>query len=307
MDIDFLLWIEKLRCGFLTAFMSIITNAGYDIAAIGITCLVYWCFNRKTGNRLLLTMLFSLGLNQLLKLAFAAQRPWDKSSKLHTIESAKEDAGGYSFPSGHTSNAAALYLGLSHGKQVKLIWKILAWVLVILVAFSRLYLGVHTPQDVIFGLLLSLVVIFVMDKVCEKLDQNPRFDIAVCTAALAISLAALLLVLFRRFPGSSDTVKANRIDAIKFVSATVGIAVGWLLERRFIKFEKPANLWFALFRVVVGLALVFALLEGTKPPLTTLLGEYAGGAIRYLAACFAAVWLWPLLFTRIETRFAKGK
>ncbi|MBQ3668672.1 MAG: phosphatase PAP2 family protein [Clostridia bacterium] len=302
MDIEALVWFGEHRTEFLTKFMSIITYAGSEIAAIGIACLVYWCFNRKTGNRMLLTMLSSLLSNQLLKIVVVARRPWVRSARVKADPDAIKEATGYSFPSGHTANAAAAFGGLAYGEKVKLVLKVLAWLLVVLVAISRLYLGVHTPQDVLIGLAMSIVLVYVMGWVSDKLEKNPKLDVTICAIALTLAAVTLLVAIFRHFPGTAEEIKTNRADAFKLVGAVIGMMLGWLLERRTVGFDKPKNIGFAFMRLLVGLALVLALLKGTKSALNSLLGDFAGSVVRYFLTCFTAIYLWPLIFNKIEKR-----
>ena len=304
MDLDFLGFLADNRSEFFNKFFSVFTYAGSEYAAIGIVCLLYWCFNRKIGNRMLLTVLSSLLLNQLLKIIFIARRPWVRNeAKVRTLESAKGDATGYSFPSGYTSNAAAIFGGLVYGDKVRRVWKIVVWVLIALVAFSRMYLGVHTPQDVIVGMALSAALVYAMAYLCKKLEQKPSLDIFVCAGVLVFALATLLVVVFRSFPADhlQEDIDKNRADAFKLVGASVGMAIGWLMERRLIGFEKPAKLLYAVIRFVIGLILVLGIIALAKKPLISLFGdENVAGVVRYFLACFVAIFVWPLCFTKLE-------
>ena len=309
MDISVLVWLGEHRTDALTKIMSVLTHAGSEIAAIAVICLVYWCMSRRTGTRMLLTMLSGLMLNQLLKILFVAHRPWVRSSDVKPVESALDDATGYSFPSGHTANAAAAYGGLAHGKEAKPWVKALAWALVLLVAFSRMYLGVHTPQDVLVSLVLSIALIWLMDKLSAKLEEKPNLDIPVSLSILAAGALTLAVTLLRSYPAgdSAEDIARNTNDIFKLVGAVVGMTGGWLLERRLVRFEKPRTFLTGLIRFVLGIVLVVGILKGTKPLFVSLLGETWGGTVRYMVTCFAALYLWPLLFTALERITGKKK
>lgn len=308
MDLDFLSFLADHRSEFLTKIFSAFTFLGSEYAAIGVVCLVYWCCNRKMGNRMLLTVLSSLMLNQLLKILFIARRPWIRDAqKVRTVESAKADATGYAFPSGHTSNATAILGGLVYGRRVKLIWKILAWVIVALVGFSRLYLGVHTPQDVIVGVLLSLALIYLMGRVSEKLDEKPSLDIFICIVTTILAVTTLLITLLRSFPADhlAEDIAKNKQDVFKLAGASVGMVLGWVLERRLVGFDKPMKMLFGVVRFVVGIVLVLGIMILTKSPLIALIGsESWAGVVRYFLCCFVAIFVWPLCFTSLEKKIA---
>ncbi|MBQ3761765.1 MAG: phosphatase PAP2 family protein [Clostridia bacterium] len=311
MDLDILYWLQTNRPEFVGKLMSVFTFFGNEIIAIGIACLVYWCLSRKTGTRLLLSMLFGLTINQLLKISFAARRPWVRSAgtdkEIVPYANAIDDATAYSFPSGHTANAAAAYGALVYGKGVKRVFKILAWILVVLVGVSRLYLGVHTPQDVLASLVLGVILVFLMGRLSEKLEENPKLDLPIALSAFALAAAALIVALTRKLPGDEEEIARNTMDVFKTVGAVCGMMLGWMLERRFVRFDKPATILSAALRLVIGMALVFALLNATKPLFISLLGESAGGAVRYFITCFVAIFVWPLLFKRLEKRLPAKK
>ena len=88
------------------------------------------------------------------------------------VEAAREAADGYSFPSGHTQSAATLFGTLA--AWLRRGWLTVACiVMVLLVGFSRMYLGVHTPADVGTSLVIGTVLVFALYPLCEKSRENP--------------------------------------------------------------------------------------------------------------------------------------
>lgn len=160
-DLPILDWIaENLWCPFLDAVMPAITHLG-DAGAVWILlAAVLLCFpkHRKTGLSMALALLIGLVVcNLTLKPLVARMRPFDYQllhfgKEIPLLISAPTD---YSFPSGHTnaSFAAATALLLRNRKL-----GVPAMVLAALIAFSRLYLYVHYPTDVLASVVLGASV-----------------------------------------------------------------------------------------------------------------------------------------------------
>ena len=155
MDVSILLWIqENMRFDFLTPFWRAVTflgNGGWFWIALGIGLL---CFKRtrRTGFTVLAALVIgALITNVGLKNMVARIRPYDYTEAIHALLPPQSD---FSFPSGHTcASFAAAFVCL---KLLAGAWGKSAVVLAALIAFSRLYLGVHFPTDILGGLLIGL-------------------------------------------------------------------------------------------------------------------------------------------------------
>lgn len=100
---------------------------------------VYWCVSKGLGFYILTTGFVGTIANQFMKLCFRIPRPWVLDPDFTIVESARAGATGYSFPSGHTQNAFSSFGCL--GMWTKKGWRVLFFAIVVLIGFSRMYLG----------------------------------------------------------------------------------------------------------------------------------------------------------------------
>ena len=105
--------IAEIRTPFLDVVMNILTHLGDEMVLLVTVLILVWCVNKTWGFRLLYLGLMGNGLNQLLKGIFLLPRPWVQDPQFQIVESAREAATGYSFPSGHTQSGASLCGGFS--------------------------------------------------------------------------------------------------------------------------------------------------------------------------------------------------
>ena len=116
--------------------------------ALVIMALIYWCVSREFGSYFLMGWSGNRLANGMLKVTVCAYRPWIRDARVVPYGDAITTATGYSFPSGHTMNAATVFGGGAVRRDLPRLLRVMLGILVLLVAFSCNYLGVHTPQDV---------------------------------------------------------------------------------------------------------------------------------------------------------------
>ena len=139
--------LESIRTPFLDKLMGLITNLGGEAVFIVAAIVVFWCLSKSCGYYMMTVGFAGTIINQFLKLWFRIPRPWVKDPNFTIVESARAEATGYSFPSGHTQNAFAVFGSPARFfKNTAL--RIIFIFLIALTAFSRMYVGVHTPLDV---------------------------------------------------------------------------------------------------------------------------------------------------------------
>ena len=305
---DILYALEKIRTPFWNGVMSAVTQLGGEVIFIVAAVVVFWCVSKWEGYYLMTVAFCGTVLNQFLKLICRVPRPWVRDPNFTIVESARAEATGYSFPSGHTHNAVGLFGGMAR-------WGGRRWVrlgltaLALVIAFSRMYLGVHTPADVGVSLVLAAALVLGLYPLMRRAQEKPRYMGYVLAAMLVVSGAFVVFVETCGFPADMDAENlASGIgNAWKMLGAVAGMTLAWLLDRRYIHFETQAVWWVQVIKVAVGMALLLAIKSGLKAPLLALLGhEGLAGGVRYFLLVLVAGAVWPLVF-RPMSKWGKGK
>lgn len=295
---DILYALEKIRTPFWNGVMSAVTQLGGEVIFIVAAVVVFWCVSKWEGYYLMTIAFCGTVLNQFLKLICRVPRPWVRDPNFTIVESARAEAMGYSFPSGHTQNAVGLFGGMAR-------WGGRRWVrlgltaLALVIAFSRMYLGVHTPADVGVSLVLAAALVLGLYPLMRRAQEKPRYMGYVLAAMLVVSGAFVVFV--EAYGFSADTDAENLASGIgnawKMLGAVAGMTLAWLLDRRYIHFETQAVWWVQVIKVAVGMALLLVIKSGLKAPLLALLGhEGLAGGVRYFLLVLVAGAVWPLVF-----------
>ena len=286
-----------MRTGIGDFFFATVTHLGEETFFLALAILFYWCISKRQGYYILFTGLVGTVINQFLKILCRIPRPWIIDQNFKPVGAAIEEATGYSFPSGHTQNVAGTYGCI--GRYNRQRWlKITCLVIILLVAFSRMYLGVHTPLDVLVSLGIALVVIFGLYYVVYQGFDKPKRIYIACAALLLAAIANLLFVTLYPFPADVDAVNlANgQKTAWQMLALAIGLCIIYPLDRHYIKFETKAVWWAQIIKLVIGVGLVLAVRMGLKAPLNALFGVNVGAGVRYFLIVVVAGILWPLTF-----------
>ena len=294
---DFLRLLEGMRTPVISAFMSLITYCGDEIFFMVLALTVFWCISKRDGYYILMVGFLGMVGNQFLKLLFRIPRPWVLDPDFTIVESARAAATGYSFPSGHTQNIVGTMSCVTLMTNQKKI-RIVAVALMILVPFSRMYLGCHTPLDVGVAFLLALILAFALRPIIVKSEENPRL----LWGLLFLSLIAVMLywafITFYGFPADidADNLYSGVKNAYTLLGCLVGLMAVRALDDRYIHFQVDAVWWAQILKVVLGLILMIGIRVGLKYPLQAVMPEFPAAAIRYFCMVFFAGAVWPLTF-----------
>ena len=153
MEIQILNWLHSLHTPILDKIMQLITHLG-DAGIIWIILTIVMILipkTRKSGVIMAAALIVDVILcNVILKNLIARVRPYDVNTAVQVLVAKPKD---FSFPSGHTAASFASVTALYLAGEKKL-WKP-ALALAILIAFSRMYLYVHYPTDILGGVIFG--------------------------------------------------------------------------------------------------------------------------------------------------------
>ena len=287
--------LEEIRTGWLNGIMLAITHLGSEIIFLVVALIFFWCVDKTRGYYLMSVGFVGTILNQFLKLFCRIPRPWVQDPQFTIVEQARAGADGYSFPSGHTQSAVGTYGSIAYTSRNR-------WVLVLcvtiaaLVAFSRMYLGVHTPMDVGVSVVIGVILIFALRPLFYK--ENGKYIPWMLGFMTVLAVGFLLYVECSPFPGDMDgeNLASGMKNAYTLLGALLGMIVVYIVDEKWLHFPIKAVWWAQLLKLVLGIALVLGVKTLLTQPMTSLFGYYWGRLVRYFLTVVTAGCLWPLTF-----------
>ena len=295
---EILKFLEGIRNPVLDTFFSLITHLGEETIFIVVGLIFYWCINKKQGYFLFFVGLFGTVVNQFLKLWFRIPRPWVKDPEFTIVKSARAEATGYSFPSGHTQSSVGLFGGIAATRKEKVI-KAIMLVLCLLVPFSRLYLGVHTPLDVGVSILVAVVLIFAFKFLTDWAMKKPMNMRILMYSILALCVGFVLFVEFYNFPSDIDTqnYESGLSNGYKMLGTFLGLYISFEIDNKYVQFKTGGHILVQILKTSLGLVPLILIKSLLKEPLLALCGGHAvANGIRYLLIGLFAGIIWPLTF-----------
>ena len=316
MDIEYLLFLQRFRESIndsLTPFMEGISLFAVTYL-IMIPVFVYWVVSKRKGLYTLVSYYLCCGFNAIVKLTVCAYRPWIRDARVHPAGDAITTATGYSFPSGHTVTAGPIYGGLA---VVSWSWKkfvsVILGIFLLLTAFSRNYLGVHTPQDVFVGICESVFWLIIVAKIFTYLDEHPEKENLLLLICFIVGWLGIAYITFKPYP--MDYVDGKLLvdpqkmmnDGYGDICLLIAFPVARYIEKRWIGFQAPGLKGAGLAAGIVGLIPLFLMIKFMRPALDDVLGTHWGHFANTFIIVLYCIALWPLVIKAVSKTEAKAE
>lgn len=294
---EFLHYLESIRTPHAEVFFSACTFLGSQAVLFVMFALNYWCIDKKFGYEICTSFFLSALLVQGIKITCRVPRPFVKDITLRPSELAVGGATGYSFPSGHTQTSSSVMIPAAVEYRKKPAISVICVILLILTAFSRLYLCVHTPQDVIVSFLITAACaagVMLLRRRTSEDGMVRIFSVILLAGSVFTVIYAVLLK-------NRGIIESNYLaDCIKNAGACLGYIAGIFFERKYVQFEaKVSSPKEGIIKVVCGLLGAGVILYGMKLLYSGVL--FLDG-LRYFLVSFWILFIYPFVY-----RSARGK
>ena len=309
-DIQYLLFLQNLRImtgGIFDEVFNAISKFAVDIM-IMVPYIVYWSVDKSWGYRYMFTTWIAEVTNGLIKLTVCAYRPWIRSPLIEPAGDSKIAATGYSFPSGHTLMATNIYgTTIAYQKDKRKWLAIICGIMITLTGFSRNFLGVHTPQDVIVGFLESYVIIIILGKTFKALKGKEELIDKLTYLGIVLSVIFAIYVIFKKYPMDYvngvllvDPIKMQK-DMFCGCGGILALLMGSYIDRHFLHYEINFNSKNLPVLTAVGVLLILGWRGLFYPAIFVrafgiLWGNYLGSFIMI----FFAVVIWPMVIRKFD-------
>ena len=310
-EIEIVKWIQRFSGNELVDKLFVyISFLGEAYLFIVVAVMIYWLFEKKWAYKFITAFLASTVVVSVMKVLIKRPRPYQASTDIESIGTPAHEAYGtqsYAFPSGHSNAAASISVGVMKQTKNLFVW-ILMILNIILVPFSRLYLGQHYLSDVLAGLLIGIISVLLIYKLFDYIKNEEFVGLILLPFILC---GVYLLVHFKMY---------NK-EMFQAAGAFGAFAIGYFIEKRFIKYEPKEDKWWKqLVKLVIGLAVVFGLQQGLKYVLPyevvsegadIPLMNFVWDGIRYFIiaiwATVGAMGLFKLMFGKKKEKVARQK
>ena len=288
-EISLLEWLQAHLDRTVLQIVGLASVLGEELFLVMVLGFVYWCWDKKAGRTIGFAIVLSNILTPMVKNVFFRSRPYIESDSIKLLRPIEEgdiydlELQGYSFPSGHSSNAATVFASIAIAFR-KRIFVILAVVCPLLVGFSRMAVGAHFPTDILAGLLIGCLIAFAVPALERRIRSKALFY-------------AILLVV--TLPGF---FYCRSSDYYTGMGLLIGMIAGVTFEEKCVRFENTRSVWRMIARMVGGGLIFLGLNTLLKLPFSS---EFLNGGseaallvrcARYAIVSFVDIGVYPLVF-----------
>jgi membrane-associated phospholipid phosphatase len=313
MDITYLLFLQDIRLGIHDAGSSFLVGLStFSVTYLFlIPAFIYWCINKRQGLFVLFSAYLCIAISAVVKLTACVYRPWIRDPRILPVGNSLTRATGYAFPSGHTTTATPIYGGMAYSfwRSKKARWfSILCIITLLLTAFSRNYLGVHTPQDVIVGLALGCGCLGLVYCLFRDLEKHPQHENYYLAAGIIVGILSLIFVIHKSYPldyvDGKLLVDPNKMmnDAYKDICYLIAFCTARYVEKRWINFTHTGWNLKGIITGVLGLIPAILITAQGGKLCIELLGAHWGRSLYAFIIVFYIMVIYPLVIKCIFQR-----
>ena len=310
-QIDLLLFLQNIRICHSeiidTFFLSITVFGEFWLPTV-ICAVTYWCFDFRAGIYLFSLESINIFIAHFLKMLACVYRPWILDDKIHPSALAVPYAKGYSFPSGHSAMSSSVLGGFAYILRKKKILFIILVTLILLIMFSRLWLGVHTLQDIFGGLFIGLTLIFAVNKIINWAENNRNrylYLIGIINFTAALALIYICYFNHCRIDYINGEILVNPIKSIYTTCVVYGYSLGLIngcfLCRKFFPFNpKDGSPKHRILRGTIGVSLIIILIKYVLRFVVMNTFDFKISLLITFMAGISITLIYPLIFTYFE-------
>jgi len=293
-EVSLIEWLQANLSNAGVAILSFFSMFGEELVLIFVMGLFYWCFDKKLGKTVGLSVLAGLTWGSMIKNVVLRRRPYFDHEKIRLLREIEKGADihdasaqGYSMPSAHSANATALFGSMALDKRKKWL-TVLAFAIPFLTGISRVAVGAHYPTDVLAGWALGALCALLVPALQSRIKSTPLF---------------YGLILITVIPGLFFCKSADFFTGFGLMA---GFMAGTLLEEKRVRFEETKKPLAVILRLVGGVTVYFALNLLLKLPFSKEFLENGTTAAllvrsaRYAVIAFIEFGVYPMLFKRVK-------
>lgn len=277
-------WVQSFASPFWDRFFVLVTQLGDDHFFACLLIFSYWCIHKELAYRMGFSFYLNSLLNAVLKNIFRIPRSFGQID-IRTLN--EVPIGGYSFPSGHVQSAVSYSTTMMRRYRYTAVYLAGAAV-ILLVAVSRLYLGAHTPVDVVGAIAAGVGGVILGEWIFGTLEKRDGRQEWKLLAMIAVILSGMLMMSNKGYYLAAGNI--------------IGVLVIYYLDQRWLHFRQPVSYGVRIATAVVGYGIYVMLNRWIEPFYSgSPLGKFAEGMI-HVTLVFLMI---PLLYTVLNISVTK--